>query len=374
MVKQYIYLINGINIYRSRETYFFFCAVNYVISVLFNIIKDDIISFEGEYVKKDKNPKIQILRAIAIIAVVIIHTCPIGEIQVYIRPFVNFSVAMFLFLSGYLTDVSKMNVKEFYKKRIIRVLIPYTIWSILYTTIGFTSGGINLKKYVFNYITAGGAATMYYIFVYIQLVLLTPLLGKLLKKKYWYLGFVISPIALLINYYWLLSKTTPNTYISIVWGVCCLVWITSYYLGLYLKNINNKEYNIKKLVLVYILAIALQIAEGYVWYSMGEVNCGTQAKISCLLTSSIFILLAYQYIKSSRFKGNNRLMVLIGNYSFGIYISHLMILTILEKLIPFWKSIPFGINTVIVLVITLLFVIVGKKILGDKISRYIGLC
>ena len=48
---------------------------------------------------------------------------------------------------------------------------------------GFVSNGIDLKKYIINYVTAGGAATMYYIFVYIQFVILTPLLGKLLKKK-----------------------------------------------------------------------------------------------------------------------------------------------------------------------------------------------
>ena len=51
---------------------------------------------------KNKNTKIQILRAIAIIAVVMIHTCPDGIMQVYASPFINFSVATFLFLSGYM--------------------------------------------------------------------------------------------------------------------------------------------------------------------------------------------------------------------------------------------------------------------------------
>ena len=63
----------------------------------------------------NKNQKIQIVRAIAIIAVVMIHTCPHGITQVYIRPFINFAVASFLFLSGYLTDVSNISIKQFYK-------------------------------------------------------------------------------------------------------------------------------------------------------------------------------------------------------------------------------------------------------------------
>lgn len=133
--------------------------------------------------QKIKNPKIQILRAISIIAVVMIHTLPV-DLSVSVRPFINFGVATFLFLSGYLTDTSKINIKEFYKKRIIRVLILYIIWSILYTTASFASDGIDVKRYIINFLIAGGAATMYYIFVYIQFVLLTPLLGKLLERKY----------------------------------------------------------------------------------------------------------------------------------------------------------------------------------------------
>lgn len=71
---------------------------------------------------KEKNYKIQILRALAIIAVVLIHTCPLGLSQVLVRPFINFSVGLFLFLSGYLTKLENNDWKNFYKKRIVRVL------------------------------------------------------------------------------------------------------------------------------------------------------------------------------------------------------------------------------------------------------------
>lgn len=52
-----------------------------------------------------KNHRIQILRAFAIIAVVMIHTSPPAAGQVIFRPFINFGVATFLFLSGYLTKI-----------------------------------------------------------------------------------------------------------------------------------------------------------------------------------------------------------------------------------------------------------------------------
>ena len=326
--------------------------------------------------RKNINFKIQVIRAIAIIAVVMIHTCPQGMPQVYIRPFINFAVATFLFLSGYLTDLSNINVKQFYKKRIIRVIIPYTIWSILYTTVDFISNGIDLKQYFINYIFAGGAATMYFIFVYIQLVLLTPLLDKLLKTKHWYIPFIISPLSLLINYYWLLNGIIPNEYVLKVWNMCCLGWLIFYYLGLFYKNYNNSHKYILNIIIIipiYLVAIIFQMMEGYWWLKLDSIDCGSQLKISAVLTSIFFILIIFYYIKSDKYKGNNRLLLLIGNYSFGIYISHYMVIGLLGKIIPFWKSIPFGINTMIVLLVTLLFIILGNKICGERLSKYLGL-
>ena len=71
-----------------------------------------------------KNSSIQILRALAIIAVVVIHSYPIGIVGVFLRPFINFAVPMFIFLSGYLTKFEIGDYKTFAIKRIKRVLIP----------------------------------------------------------------------------------------------------------------------------------------------------------------------------------------------------------------------------------------------------------
>lgn len=350
-----------------------------------------------------KNPKIQIIRAISITAVLLIHTCNIGVEQIYVRPFLNFAVATFLFLSGYLTNVSKINTKHFYKKRILRVLIPYIIWSILYTTISFiASGKIDLKNYVLNFLLGKGAAVMYYIPIYIQFVLLTPLLGKMLyKKKWWWVGLIISPISFIYVYLKLFNIIAPNEYISSIWRICCLGWFTFYYLGLYLGNrAKIQQLDINKLIVVYLLTIAIQITEGYGWYKLvGGSQAGTQLKLSALLTSVVSIMITYYYINSTKLKMRtniktsnkynydkikidkhsnarlriyDKLLILIGNYSFGIYLSHCMVLTALQRL-SFWKEIPFVVNSLILLTITLLCLVICKKICGDKISKYLGI-
>jgi len=180
--------------------------------------------------KGTKNNTIQIFRAFAIIAVVIIHTTPLGYWQVYCRPFINFSVATFLFLSGYLTKIENDNWGAFYKKRIVRVLVPYTIWTIFYTL-----ASLHPEKLPVNLLTAKAAGPLYYIFVYIQFVLLTPLLGKLAKSKYQFLGWLIAPLSVIaFKYYSLLTGQELNSYIKLIWSDACLGWFTFYYLGLLL--------------------------------------------------------------------------------------------------------------------------------------------
>lgn len=323
---------------------------------------------------KEKNSKIQIVRAISVIAVVIIHTCPPDEWQVFIRPFVNFSVAAFLFLSGYLTKTENKNWGSFYKKRITRVLIPYVIWTLIYTCAGFVFNGVDLKRLVINLLTTNANGTLYYVFVYIQFVLLTPLLGKLAKSKFSWVGWLVTPLCMVIKYYWLINNIEPNKIINNIWTVSCVGWFTFYYMGLLLGNgILKKKYNIKGLFAAYFLSVIVQMLEGGLWLHLGDGNCGTQAKFSSYLTSAIAILIIHWYITNDNMRGDNKFLITVGNYSFGIYLSHIMVINVLNK-IPYYSYVPVIINSAIVFAITLVGVIVGRKILGKKISGWLGLC
>lgn len=79
-------------------------------------------------ISEKKSYAIQLMRGVAIIAVVCIHNVPYAAPQVFCRPFLNFSVGLFIFLSGMLSNAS------YWKpwKRIKKVLIPYLIWTAVY--------------------------------------------------------------------------------------------------------------------------------------------------------------------------------------------------------------------------------------------------
>lgn len=319
----------------------------------------------------DKAKKhIQFLRGIAIIAVVLIHNTPEGLPQVVIRPFLNFSVGLFLFLSGLLSNAQ--NWKPV--KRIKKVVIPYVIWTFIYCILkNFNNLAIIPASFLKNLITGKSAAMMYYVFVYCQFTLLIPLIDKLAKSKFKYLGFIIAPfeiifmrtIPLITNWYEI------NVCIEIIKSISCLGWFTYFYLGYLIGNnyiaIKN---SVKFWSVLLSVGILLQLAEGYWQYLKGIVNCGTQLKLSAIFTGVCFAILAYQFINSKK-EYNSRILKVLGDNSFGIYFSHIAVMTGLS-LIPFYRIIIYPINAVIVIFVNIIFVYVGKKVLR-RYSKYLAL-
>lgn len=325
------------------------------------------------FAKPARNNMIQIFRALSIIAVVMIHTTPPGEWQVFCRPFINFSVATFLFLSGYLTKIENDNWFAFCKKRLIRVIIPYIIWTILYSLPSILSGG-SILTIASNLITAKAAATMYYIFVYIQFVLLTPWLAQLAKSKYRHWGWLIAPISTLIfKYNGLLTGNELNIYVSLLWSDACLGWFTYYYLGLLLGNqIIKPNYSFRTLTLLYLVSIVLQMAEGYGWLRLGEANCGTQIKLTSFLTSTLFLLIIYTILNKPQIDVKNKFLRSLGDYSFGIYLCHIMVMMVLER-IPYYTALPYPFTSAIIILISWGCCYIGNIICCKKISDWIGL-
>ena len=325
-------------------------------------------SVEIANITKRRSDTIQILRAIAIVAVVFAHTCPYGMYIVICRPFINFCVPLFLFLSGYLTNSNVNNWNLTVKKRLIRVFIPYVIWTVIYTV---ESGEYN--KLLSNVLTTNAAAHLYYIFVYMQFVILTPLLIKLAKSRFSFLGWLVAPVYILAyKYIPLLSTIRLNTYLSIICWVICLGWLTFYYLGLVLGNrIVEKKYSLKVLAFFYVVSLLLQMAEGYVWTSIGGTNPGTVLKLSSIISGALACLMAYTILERGGFESSNRILKKIGDYSFGIYLSHVFVIHLLKRM-PIYDSIPFVVNSSIVLLISFGLCYIGDKAIGKPMSKWFG--
>ena len=311
---------------------------------------------------------IQIIRGICIIAVVMTHSGPLGLPLVFYRPLINFAVGVFLFLSGLLSSAERWHPL----KRITKVIIPYTIWTLIYVIIKFYNEPAKiLPDFIYKLFTGNANTATYYVLVYCQFALLIPLIDKLARSRFKLLGFLISPIEMIVmRYLPILFGYENNKIVSIIMGISCLVWFSYFYIGYLLGN-GLMELKVSTAVLVFALiaSIALECFETYWRLSTGDIDSGTQKKLTSLLTGIIITLLFYKLIKSEKCP-KIRLLHLLGDYSFGIYLCHIAFIYFL-KFIPGYKEIIlFPLNSIIALLVSLLFVVLIKKLLG-KHSRYL---
>ena len=321
---------------------------------------------------KEKRNDIQFLRAIAIIAVICIHTCPIGVAQVYIRPFINYAVALFVFLSGYLTKIENDNWLSFFRKRISRVLIPYCIWTVFYV---ITQSGTSIQSILTtpkHLLLADAIVPLYYIPVYIGLVLITPLLSLLIKTKYRNAVWMISPFYKIIIFY--LPLVFSFQYSSVITKLPALWfmdWLIYYFLGIILGNhLCSSKFNIKLMISLFVFSLILQSIEGHILYTkFNYMNCGTQSKLTCLASNIFFLLIIHTLLQAKRLNINSTLTEKIGDYSFGIYLCHVSFI----NHFPYLSYFPFPINSLLVLLMSLAFCWICDHALNRRVCKWLGI-
>lgn len=95
------------------------------------------------------------LRGVAILIIIIGHVGVSGFDCRYFNPFGGIGVAMFLFLSGYGLSESynKNGLTKFWKKKILRIALPYLIWIPIYhITINLSPlGSLQYKEFIPRY-------------------------------------------------------------------------------------------------------------------------------------------------------------------------------------------------------------------------------
>ncbi len=321
--------------------------------------------------------RIQVLRGLAIAAVVFLHCTPAGIMQVYVRPLVNFSVGTFIFLSGLLS--SKENWHP--GKRILRVLIPYVIWTVIFTVQLFEGDLSELPGLIgWNLLTGKSDGIMYFIFVYCEFTLLIPLIDVMARSKLSWLGFLITPLEIIF------MRTLPivkgiefSDNMQILITISCLGWFTYFYLGYMLGNGIIKVRMPDPLLAILIpVTLVLQGLEAYWQFSLGVRNCGTQMKVSAVLSGALICAAFYKWYieKAGEKKINNtnyagKFLKILGDCSFGVYFVHIFFKRILFGMEGFKEAVPFPLNGAVILILSFAFALAARKILG-RAAKYLA--
>jgi surface polysaccharide O-acyltransferase-like enzyme len=337
---------------------------------------------------KDRIPYYDLLRGLAIVGVIAIHSTWIGytfndkslyfNITVIWRQVLNFSVPLFITISGFFLANKETNTIESYLKfvsrQVQRVLIPYLLWCIVYLGIDYFRGE-SLSNLVYRLFTFSPTGPFYFIILIIEYYLLLPILQKSATIKGLIVSACISGLSCFLVFYF--RYYTEIRLPPFVNG-SAPSWLVFFVLGIYLRN-NVIKLSNSVLILLLISGLVLSLSETYILYYRFHdiVESVTALKISSFVYSVFIILLAFKNADKKCIK--TKYIVYIGEISFGIYLSHMFFMdrinSLILKTLPILKERALLYQFILIaltLICCILFASITRKVNKTKAIKYLG--
>lgn len=284
-----------------------------------------------------------LIRIISCICIILIHTTSffdnysknsivwwIGNI---IQNFVRTGLPIFVVLSGALMLNSKEeSIGIFYKKRIIKIIIPFFIYNFIYFifNIYYVIGKFEIEK-IFDYIYLIIKGPVYehfwYIYMILGLYICTPFLKKMCKalnqKELNYLTIIIL-FTSIIKY------LLPSLNINI--GITDIVfdgWLSYFLLGYIITNSQFLQKNRKIFSLLGLLSYIITIID----YRSDYINIHNLYTLSItmfLQVIALFLILSTVNLKLNSKK--KKFLLIFSKYSFEVYLIHGAIMNIIDRI------------------------------------------
>lgn len=320
------------------------------------------------------------MKGVAIIAVLFIHTPFMdgtGAAEIASRQLVTFAVAIFFFLSGYFIKDERLDIKG-----ILRIFIPYSIWSTIWFTETTITGSQPVTTWkIVNSIFFGGAFfPLYFLIVLVELKLISPWMIRHIKRyikdhrycfyKDW--ALLITP-AMLIVLYTIQYSTRQQ---PLVYAQIFPTWFLFYYVGALMK-LGCISVNGPVALCCTIFGQYLSILESAYINEILNVPFWAASQIKF---STFFYALSFCFLLMSLHRKMERTwLVRLGEFSFGIYLLHIPVLKVASTIVSefsFWSLFENWGGQISLVSITIaccyLILIISNKILPAKINKYLG--
>lgn len=310
------------------------------------------------------------LRVIACFMVIMVHSCEfffidgdaigirsasdgfwVSVIDSAFRP----SVPLFVMASSFLLLPLKQSTEVFFKKRFVRVVIPFAIWSLLYAVLPFTWGELtgvqvkeNLIHLLVNFNGASGHLWFVYMLIglYLFMPILSPWLSKVSKKgEQYFLG-----VWFVTTFWHYLKLWTGDVYGECYWNEFHTFWYFSGFIGYLVLAHYIRTYihwGVRKsLWMGSILFIAGYLFTSMVYYQRTFTATQLQElELSwrfcsfnvVLMTFGLFLIFRHVHFES---KGLYAVVREISRLSYGIYLMHIFLLGFSYKLLGSYFSTP----------------------------------
>ncbi|MDO9300017.1 MAG: acyltransferase family protein [Anaerolineales bacterium] len=277
---------------------------------------------------------VDLVRVIGAFLVVVAHISYRGGgsslISSYYFVISRVAVPLFFMVSGYLLLQKEEPYREFFRKRALKVFVPFFVWSVIYLL--WKREGFDLPfsmklvaSYLLKIIRGPRENHLWFFYALIGLYLFTPILRVFVAKAslrdlFYFCGlwFLVVPV------FSFLQEFTP---IKIGFELYFIAGYSGYFmLGYLLGRLEYTKYQLYGLAfLLFIFSIGTT-ALNYLVKS--EYFVGYLSVNIVLMTAFAFILLREIQISDNLY----RFLVPLSRASFGVYLAHVIVLAELEKL------------------------------------------
>ena len=302
--------------------------------------------------KKERIVYFDVLRVLAILAVVILHVAGANWSLVELdtlqwRMFniydsiVRWCVPVFVMISGALFLRRNKVIKELYKKNILRIVTSLIFWSAIYAIYAHFACKCTLKEMI--RLLFIGHYHMWFLYMILGLYIVSPVLKKLIEDKtitkyFLVIAFIlavcipqaIEVITIFFPYVGnIMQEIVNNMHLDLVLGYT-IYFVIGYY-------INTYELDKKTKIAVFILGICSFIATAVLtqmisfYTESGNVLFYKNNTVNVFFESIFIFLLVKEILKKITL--NKYILIIIrelSKYSFGIYLVHALILEVMD--------------------------------------------
>lgn len=287
-------------------------------------------------------------KGIAILAVVFIHAS--GSTSTFekdsfnwsfglvFRQFIDYAVPLFFAIAGYFSLAKeKTSALDYYKKRLLKILPPYLIWTLVYILLKTPLSPPTAEEVVRGIFLGTGIGIGYFVVVLVQYVILTPALHRLNSKPaHLAIILIISSVGACFTYYYTALRPEQPFGTFPLNGILFFVWYPFYHAGLYIRKFQCEKYITEKRNLIKIAlaaALLISISEGFFWGANENYNFGvSQLKLSSFIFSFLVFISAISISPQKTFLHKKSLLTWLGVNSYAVYLIHMLPIIIFSKI------------------------------------------
>lgn len=259
-----------------------------------------------------------------------------------IDAFTRWGVPIFFMISGklLLNYSREENIKNFLRRRMYKVLLPFIMWSFVYyiDSVLTTNVNFNIVNFIKNLLSNKISYHLWFVYTIIGIYLCVPIIREHSKikndNKLWYFFSIIF------------VTTSVFPIISKILGVWVIVAVPIFngYLGWFLYGylLDRIEFNKNNRKIIYISSVIAGLISVIGTYKLSNYlkidsffNGGYQVN-TYIITTGVFLFSKYDI---PRVKGEllRKLLQSLSKLSYGVYLIHALILTKLQIILVFNK-------------------------------------